>query len=74
MANTPDYSWPPMEARKVIGNRRSGWMARPKQRPCALFVRPESEGPAFWRLPHVPACACTRYQRGLERGGRRYKA
>ena len=30
MANTPDYSWPPMEARKVIGQRQNAWTARRK--------------------------------------------
>ena len=72
MANTPDYSWPPMDKRKVIGTApqapgRSAESLRPRE----VHFRHAAEGHAVRRVlltcPHAHASVTVhRHQRGGE--------
>ena len=63
MANTPDYSWPPMEKRKVIGKRFKRLDGPAKSAGRAKYSSDtQSEGHALRRLPDLPARARPRHR------------
>ena len=71
MANTPDYSWPPMETRKVIGKPHKRLDGPQKASGRAKYSSDLRSPACCSRLPDQPARACPltsdRYQRRRER-------
>ena len=70
MANTPDYSWPPMDTRKIMGKPIKRLDGPQKAAGRAKYTSDlKMQGPAVRGLPHLPARPCPHHLHRYRRGG-----